>query len=391
MAQHPTIVNLMGSILQGLGARSHHPALKALPPTEVKKAQNVVLFVFDGLGYDLLRKLPKNSFLRKHCVTKLHTVFPSTTTAAITTFMTGLTPREHGLTAWYMYLREFNDVIAILPFYTRTKKAIKLTKNISHIIRKLIFPPGVFAKVKAETHLILPRDYFKIPYNSFFCHTSTACWGYKSFAGLMGSIHGAIHSSERRKYIYAYWSGIDDLSHLYGKENHRVRKQLAAIDHVLMKGVKRLAGTNTLLLITADHGQVTTTKKRTVLINKHPRLQECLRLPLCGEHRAVFCYVHPEKRQQFEQYVKQKLGKYCTLHRAEEVLEYFGVGGRSGGRAGREHPEFRNRIGDYILLMKENYILRQRLPTDKKKRFQPGHHGGLSREEMEVPLVRVKV
>jgi hypothetical protein len=35
--------------------------------------------------------------------------------AAITSFLTGTAPRQHGVTGWHMYLRELGAVLAILP------------------------------------------------------------------------------------------------------------------------------------------------------------------------------------------------------------------------------------------------------------------------------------
>jgi hypothetical protein len=46
-------------------------------------------------------------------------VFPSTTASAITAFMTGLAPAQHGLTGWHMHLDEIDQTLAILPLTPR--------------------------------------------------------------------------------------------------------------------------------------------------------------------------------------------------------------------------------------------------------------------------------
>jgi hypothetical protein len=53
---------------------------------------------------------------------------------------------------------------------------------------------------------------------------------------------------------------------------------------------------------------------------------------------------------------------------------------------GEAHPELSSRVGDYTLLMKENYIIRHRLPFEQPY-TQIGVHGGLSQAEMQVPLI----
>ena len=54
---------------------------------------------------------------------------------------------------------------------------------------------------------------------------------------------------------------------------------------------------------------------------------ETLTLPLCGEPRAAYCYVHPAKARQFEKYVRTRLHGYCSLHKAEELVRkgWFGL------------------------------------------------------------------
>jgi hypothetical protein len=45
-----------------------------------------------------------------------------------------------------------------------------------------------------------------------------------------------------------------------------------------------------------------------------------------------------------------------------------------------------DRVGDYILVMKENYILKDVLLGEHENK-NIGHHGGVSKEEMYVPLI----
>jgi hypothetical protein len=49
------------------------------------------------------------------------------------------------------------------------------------------------------------------------------------------------------------------------------------------------------------------------------------------------------------------------------------------------HPRLDERIGDYILLLTDHHVLRDRLPSEKAYR-QIGVHGGLSERELRVPL-----
>ena len=53
---------------------------------------------------------------------------------------------------------------------------------------------------------------------------------------------------------------------------------------------------------------------------------------------------------------------------------------------GTPHPRLRERICDRVLLLEEDYLLKDWLPQER--RFEMiGVHGGLSRDELWVPLV----
>jgi len=135
------------------------------------------------------------------------------------------------------------------------------------------------------------------------------------------------------------------------------------------------------VLLTADHGFVDTTAATRLDLGDHPRLADTLVLPLCGEGRAVYCYVDPAKRAQFEAYVAEELGECCVAVAKEQAMaeSYFGLG--------EPHPRLGERIGHYILLMKDNFVLRDHLLGEGERPLHIGVHGGVSAAEMHVPLV----
>ena len=55
---------------------------------------------------------------------------------------------------------------------------------------------------------------------------------------------------------------------------------------------------------------------------------------------------------------------------------------------GEPHPRLRERVGDFALVMQGDYAIRDRIAGEEPFR-QVGVHGGVSREEMRVPLVVV--
>ncbi|HZA28524.1 MAG TPA: hypothetical protein VE735_02825, partial [Gammaproteobacteria bacterium] len=69
---------------------------------------------------------------------------------------------------------------------------------------------------------------------------------------------------------------------------------------------------------------------------------------------------------------------------SEELIKggYFGLG--------PPHPRLQERIGDYTLIMKDGYVIKDWLPGEERYRHI-GVHGGMSAAEMYVPLIVVTV
>ena len=116
-------VNIISSILKYYRAHYEYPTLPKLDAYLDKFYKNVVLIVLDGMGTDMLkRNLPDTSFLRKNHLENLTSVFPSTTTAAMTSYYTGVSPNEHAWLGWSLFFREFCrtiDVYTNLDSYTK--------------------------------------------------------------------------------------------------------------------------------------------------------------------------------------------------------------------------------------------------------------------------------
>ena len=113
-------------------------------------------------------------------------------------------------------------------------------------------------------------------------------------------------------------------------------------------------------------------------------LVELMRLPLCGDGRVAYCYVRPGRRRAFERYVGAHLDRQAQLCVSADLIDqgYFGIG--------PSHPRLAERVGDYTLLMKDRYVIKDWLPGEGRF-VHVGVHGGLTREELYVPLVVASV
>ncbi len=371
-----SIVNLMASILAAYGRRSKYHQLKGLSGKGIAKYRNVVLVVLDGLGYHLLMRHAQAGFLAGNLRRKMTTVFPSTTAAAITSFVTGLAPEDHAFVGWFTYLREFGMVSTILPFVPRMGG---LSFGMLGLDPKAFFGlPTLSERIREEKHLVTQDKLVGNDYAQMTVSEDVIVHPHHSLQTFANGIERSVRSSRRRKFVYAYWPRVDSLCHRFGTADPAVSAHIAELDRAFGRLKGKLKGTRTLFLITADHGLVDTPRR--ININTVPGMRDCLVLPLSGEPRAAYCFVRMGKEREFRAIWRRHLKGDVELFRTKDIIarHYFGLG--------KPPQRFLERCGDYMLIPKDGTVISDFLYGEPEHYFV-GNHGGLSAEEMEVPLI----
>ena len=374
-----SILNLTASIEKALGGKPKYKPLKILPPETLKDSTNIILLVIDGLGYEFLKKYGKNTTLKENIKGKITSIFPSSTSAAMTAIYTGQSANEHGISGWFTFLKEINQTIIPLPFIERVNRTL-LKKSLKHQdFFKLNPLPN---RIKAKSYIINPKNIANSRFTKAVAGKAKRL-SYKNSKDLFKIIKKAIKSSKKRKYILSYYSEYDTLCHKIGSKSKRTQKNLKNLDKNLKIFIKSIKNTNTTIIIIADHGSTDTPKSKVIYVQNHPKLEETLEILLCGEQRFAYCYIKPGKEKQFVNYIKTKLKNSCNLHKSQDLLKkkYFGLF--------KTHPKIKNRIGNYTLIMKDKYSIYDP-PDPKNKSHHISDHGGLSKDEMFVPLIVIK-
>ncbi|MEA1049930.1 alkaline phosphatase family protein [Lamprobacter modestohalophilus] len=380
--QGGSIVNLMQSLIAARGHRPSdaepYPEAQLLPAAEIRKARHVLLLVIDGLGDDWLRRHSPDGPLARHRLGSLTSVFPPTTASAITTYLTGDAPQQHAMTGWYMWLGELGSVLAVLPGKPRYGGSGYKQAGID--VQQLYRHRSLFACLDTASGVISPRAIARSDYN--LAHLGPArLYPYKGLSGMFSIIAKTLKRARDPTTLYAYWPGLDSIGHEQGIESPRALAHLDAIEQGLSLLMKRLAGTDTLVLICADHGQLDSAPAQLTEVNAIPDLADCLRIPLCGEPRAAYCYVRLDQGARFEHLCVDHLGQDFELFRSTDLIDQglFGLG--------QPHPHLQERVGDYCLIARDRAVLHQALIGEKPFQ-QIGVHGGLSSAELMVPLCR---
>jgi hypothetical protein len=366
--------NLIASIVEACGGASRHAPLSALPAAELAQASNVLLLIIDGLGDNYLRREGTGGALLSRRRGAITSVFPSTTASAITTAHTGWTPLEHGLTGWFTLFGAAGCVGAPLPFQRRGEKTALGVSPAS------VFRAGsLFDGLARRSIVVSYRPIIDSTYNLHHCGRAERR-AYDKLEGMVGEALAAVKSGSDPKFIYAYWPEFDALSHRFGNGSAPARAHFKAVDAAFGELMDRLAGTDTLVVATADHGFIDSIGEDALEFADAPGLAGLLRYPLCGESRVAFCHVQEGREREFMQRAGDWLGDRAQVRPSRELAEEGWFGG------GDAHPRFAERIGDVALVMNGRATVKDWTPGEIRHRHV-GHHGGTSADEMMIPLI----
>lgn len=394
------VANIPEAILYLLGQR---PTSRLAPLLDQgglrpKEQQKVILFLVDGFGYrQWLRYQDRQPFLQrstKHAtLAPLTAVFPSTTSATLTTVHSGLTPQEHGLLEWLIYDERVGELIYTLPFDTLQQRG-RDSLAAAGVSPKVLFDGRTIHQELQSAQIpsfTFTRNWYAHSAYSKLIHAGSTMNAFKDLPDLFQRLRATLQSVEGPAYCYVYWGGIDNAAHEFGPHS---KEYLTALDEFFallqtefIEQLDERTRRESVLLMTADHGQVNIHPEQTIFLNEHPRVVENLRLDQTGNRimpwgspRDVYLAVQPGKRDEVITYLQDMLGDKALVMTTEQALA-DGLFGR-----GQLHPSFRGRIGDILILpYGEETVWYEHVPG---KKFQlRGMHGGLHEEEMLVPFM----
>lgn len=369
-----SIVNLMASINSYYGGVSQYETLHEVDLELKKEYKHIFLLIFDGMGYKNLEKLPESTdFLRKNALFSMESVFPPTTTAAMTSYYTGLAPIEHGWLGWSLYFKECANHIDL---FTNRCSYTGQPYNQERIAYEILSYTSIYEKLKkADPELSV---YTIKPSDIYFPCGPNVHMGVDSLQEMRDKII-EISKEDKKTFTAAYWPEPDMTMHEFGPTDQRVSIQLKGIND----WIENLAGSlsETLLIVSADHGQ--TEIKEEIMINEHPELMACLFMPPSLEGRATTFRVKPEAHERFRSYFNHHFKDKFMLYSKKEVIDnkLFGHFG--------PHPKPDDFLGDYLACALDDAIFLYKALGGSEPHHFKGHHAGLTDEEMLIPLILV--
>jgi hypothetical protein len=370
-----SILNITSSILKSYGINSRYSTLDLLDSVLEKRYKNVVLMIFDGMGIDILENnLPDDSFLRRNNRQHITSVFPCTTTAAMTAYYSGLSPNEHGWLGWSLYFKEFSRFVDI---FTNQDSFTKTSIGGINVANKLMPYKTIFEKIneatdaKIKSYTIMPSavDFYKYPNTHMKVDSS---------AQICSNIIKLCNDHDR-KFIMSYWYEPDSTMHKVGCYTGETKTQMGLFNRQIEKMCSKL--NDTLIIISADHGHINISRE--VFLNDIPEIGECLIMPPSIESRALSLFIKPEMQHTFIERFNKHFGDCFILYSKEEVIQNKLFGN------GVSHKKIHDFLGDYLACATGNTMIRYKTLNSQVRQTYKGQHAGLTPQEMLVPLIMI--
>lgn len=348
----PDIVPVLCNPVRGVA----HPAWM---PGIVADAERVVLLLVDGLGWNQLRSrghlAPTLAAMTGGPITS---VAPSTTATALTSLTTGLAPGEHGIIGYRM---DMGGTVMNTLRWGDDRGDLRTA-----------FPPSQVQPCPPFLGASVPVLSMADKEGSGFSQAHLAgvkAMGWRAPSSIPVTARAALEAGEQ--FVYAYYDGLDRIAHERGFGPY-YDAELAFVDS-LVSALMETLPSGTVLVVTADHGQVHVGGNTVVLpqqVTEHVHHQS-------GEGR--FRWLHARRGRSGA--LAQECGRFTDVAwvvTREQVIDekWFGP---------RLTPEASRRMGDVALVPHAAVSFED--PADGGAFELVCRHGSLTEDEMLVPLV----
>jgi hypothetical protein len=297
---------------------------------------------------------------------------------------------------WNIYEPALDAIITPLLFsYAGTKTPDQLKSTGIDPARlypmRTVYPALTEAGITAR--ILSHREYTPSTYSDAMHRGAAAAIGCRTLPEALVNLRGLMAQGEGPAYYQLYFDRFDGLCHQYGPNSPQVEAELdtflTALERIFFARLGRSGG-DTLFILTADHGEVETDPATTIYLNTDPRFAGIERylkrnrrgelLIAAGSARDFFLHVQEGLLDEAQAFLAERLAGRAVVYRTADLI--------TAGFFGRQPPgpAFLARVGDLVILPYAG----ETVWWYEKDRFEQqfhGHHGGLTPQEMEIPLL----
>ena len=340
-----------------------------LPPTSLllPEAGSYVVFLVDGLGYELLRDHEADApFLHSLLGEQAPATagVPSTTATSLTSLGTALLPGTHGIVGFTSRIPGTDDLLNALTW----SKSVDPTAWQPH--------PTAFARLASAgvaTTVVNKRE---------FDGSGLTVAGQRGahFVGAdrVGERMAAVlaASATGPSLVYMYEGDLDWTGHRYGVASLSWRLQLAMVD-AAAEQLRETLPADVRILVVADHGMVDSPLDSRIDVDEHPDLLDGVTL-LGGEARYRHLYCRGGAVDDVVRAWRERLGDRAEVLTRDDAI--------ARGWFGPVGSDVRPRLGDVMVAAHGDFSVMSSAAFPYEARMV-GLHGSLTPAEMLIPVL----
>ena len=345
------LINLVAELENRLVGSAPSPGLTET--SMIPEADTYVVVLFDGLGVAQLEHEDASSF-RSAQIGQLDAPFPTMTNVSLATVATGLTPAAHGQIAHLTWYPDLEIVVNTLKWVTLGGEPVP------YDYASLLPRPNLWERLRAggvEPITVQPGDFQTSPLTREMYRGARfeGAWNEADLAQATIAL-----ASEPGRFIFTYVPFVDFAGHVYGQASDEFSEAMRLASGIWDEIVRGLPP-GVAVLGTADHGLMEVTDSDKVAIRDR-RFDD---LRLAGDPRGVQVWG--------DEGLAHELAAF-TGGQLVDPIPLLGPGLTDVARS---------RLGEKLLLAPPGKVI---VPRGFDKRLRC-YHGGLSPEEIEIPLL----
>jgi len=344
---------------------------------ELPEAQHYFLCLIDGLPDNFfLENEPNLTFLKSYDKYKtIRSGFPSTTATCLTSLVTGLDPMEHGIVgSAFCYNNQYFSPLRWS--FLSTQGSI-----IQQMEPDILVPEGAWRdmfQAGIQINAFLPSAIADSQFTQKV-FSDADIHSYENDTLLINKISQLVRTTDR-SFSYIYFDSLDDVGHLHGAGSEEWKNELFLLESII-NNISKVIPKNAVLLVTSDHGMINLKNKNMIDFSKINNLKNETHL-ICGDIRARHIYLKPEYKHEinlakWNNYLGENFNIYSKQNAVDSLI--FGTNVNS---------TFQQRLGDLIIVSKNQHgLIDTSSLYDDYQTSWIGHHGALSDDEQNVPLL----
>lgn len=374
-----SILNLSNWILYNFNLKTFYEPY----PLNSNKKNHIILFLVDAMSYNTLVDILKNyknelKILNNFSLKSGTSIFPSTTSNALTTLLTAKSPLEHGICGFHLYIKEFASLMNMIALSPAKYNNFNISNSIIDNLLKEETIPELLNNLNINcfnfTHSNIVNSGLSKLHNK-----KGNLKGYRTKVELMLNLKDHLHEHINEKtFNFVYYGLADGIGHKYGVNNkyyeYEIYYFLKSLEDLFLKDLSDKINKKTHIIITSDHGMLETPKEKENYVSFNDKIDNLLTMPPGGEMRMWYLY-NQKNSERLKQILLENFSNTFSFYSIKEAIDLKIL----------LEGNMKERSGTHILIANNRNSFIYKLTGSEP--YLKGKHGALSKYEMIIPIL----